>query len=52
MKDAFEDEQQAGPKGLSEKLLVWFFAAVKMKIILEIFPTILGVKIAKFYTFY
>ena len=41
-----------GSNGLSEKLLVWFFAGVKMKIILKIFSTILGVKIANFNIFY
>ena len=40
VRDAFEDEQYSGPKGLSAKLLVWFFTAVKMKIFLKIFSTI------------
>ena len=32
-------------KGVSVKLLVWFFAAVKMQLIFKIFSTIFGVKI-------
>ena len=35
-------------KGVSAKLLVWFFAAVKMQIISKIFFPILGVKITLF----
>ena len=36
------------PKGVSAKLLVWFFAAVKMQLIFKIFLTIFGVKITNF----
>ena len=40
------------PKGVSEKLLIWFFAAVKMQIISKILLTIFGVKITNFDSFY
>ena len=30
VRDAFEDIQLSGPKGVSGKLLVYFFAAVEM----------------------
>ena len=35
-----------------QMLLVWFFAAVKMKIISKTFPTFLGFKITNVYIFY
>ena len=51
VRDAFEDEQQSVPKGLSAKLLEWFFAAVKMKMILKYFKPFWGSKLPIFTLF-